>query len=132
LTPADVLSMAAEGVVMPAQALLLACDSSNLASSAAGEWLTTAPAMLAAGSRTIVTTLFPVVDAAGDDDPVLAAAISGQDLRAAVRGLQRAGARAWDSSPNLRRGLIVDPGVDLRERRGAGCGFWLREPDREG
>jgi hypothetical protein len=95
--PADVLSMASDGVVMPAQALLLACDSSNLGSSAAGEWLTTAPAMLAAGSRTIVTTLFPIVDADGDDDPVLTAAISGQDLRAAIRGLQRAGARVWDS-----------------------------------
>jgi hypothetical protein len=101
-TPADVLSMASDGVVMPAQALLLACDSSNLGSSAAGEWLTTAPAMLAAGSRTIVTTLFPIVDADGDDDPVLSAAISGQDLRAAIRGLQRAGARVWDSGGSAR------------------------------
>lgn len=97
LTPSDVVAMAADGIAAPAQVLLLACDSSDLSSSAAGEWLTTAPAMLAAGSRAIVTTLFPVRDSAGDDDPVLGAAIAGQDLRAAVRGLQRSGARAWDT-----------------------------------
>jgi hypothetical protein len=34
--------------------------------------------------------------------------------------------------PDLRRVPIVDPGVDLREKRGAGCDFWLPEPDRDG
>jgi tetratricopeptide (TPR) repeat protein len=97
LTPSDVIAMAGEGTAMPIQALLLACDSSDLASSAAGEWLTIAPAMLAAGSRTIVTTLFPVRDSVAENDPVLIAAIKGQDLQAAVRELQRSGARTWDT-----------------------------------
>lgn len=96
LTPSDVLAMVGDGIVLPAQVLLLACDSSDLSSSAGGEWLTTAPAMLSGGSRTIVTTLFPVRDSAGDDDPVLSAAVAGRDLREAVRELQRSGARAWD------------------------------------
>ena len=42
-TPADVLSMASDGVIMPAQALLLACDSSDLGSSAAGSGLPSPP-----------------------------------------------------------------------------------------
>jgi Arc/MetJ-type ribon-helix-helix transcriptional regulator len=102
LTPSDVVAMAADGIVLPAQVLLVACDSSNLAASAAGEWLTTAPAMLCGGSKTIVTTLFPVRDSAGNDDPVLRAAVAGLDLREAVRELQRSGARAWDT-PGPRR-----------------------------
>jgi tetratricopeptide (TPR) repeat protein len=99
-TAGQVLRLAADGITMPAQALLLACDSSNLSSSAAGEWLTTAPAMLAAGSTTVVTTLYPVLDTTQDNDPILAAAISGQDLRTAVRTLQRTAAAAWDSTGN--------------------------------
>lgn len=97
-TAGQVLHLAAEGITMPAQALLLACDSSNLSASAAGEWLTIAPAMLAAGSTTVVTTLYPVLDTTRDNDPILAAAISGQDLRTAVRTLQRTAAAAWDST----------------------------------
>ena len=96
-TPSVVLDLFSDGITLPAQALLLACDSSNLSSSAAGEWLTTAPAMLSAGSGTVVTTLFPVKDTAGESDPVLSAAIAGQDLRAAIRRLQLLGARAWDA-----------------------------------
>jgi hypothetical protein len=96
-TPSVVLDLFSDGITLPAQVLLLACDSSNLSSSAAGEWLTTAPAMLSAGSGTVVTTLFPVKDTAGESDPVLSAAIAGQDLRTAIRRLQLLGARAWDA-----------------------------------
>jgi tetratricopeptide (TPR) repeat protein len=81
----------------PAQVSLQACDTSDLASSAAGEWLSLAPAFLVAGARTVGTTQFPLVDVAADGESFLNALIAGSDLAEALREEQLAGLARWRS-----------------------------------
>lgn len=97
LTAEDILAIAASGAAMPTQVILEACDTSDLASAESGEWLTIAPALLSAGSRTIATTLFPISDQAYADSPVVQAAVAGKNLRAAVREMQVSRSRIWES-----------------------------------
>jgi hypothetical protein len=80
----------------PAQVSLQACDTSDLASSTSGEWLSLAPAFLAAGARAVTTTQFPLVDVElGADDGLLSALRNGDNLVEAVRLHQLDGLQAW-------------------------------------
>jgi hypothetical protein len=98
LSAADLIAFGADHRhTAPTQVLLAACDTSDLASAAAGEWLTLAPAFLAAGSRTVCTTVFPLVDDHVDweTDGVLRALKQGDDLANAVWASQRASLASW-------------------------------------
>jgi len=83
----------------PAQISLQACDTSDLASAAGGEWLTLAPAFLAAGARIVGTTQFPLVDVASDEGPsrLIQDLCAGVDLAEALRGEQLEGLARWRS-----------------------------------
>ncbi|MGV9563582.1 CHAT domain-containing protein [Streptomyces sp. NPDC003480] len=97
LGPLQIFAMRRRGLKMPSQVLLQACDTSALKDTASGEWLTIAPAFIAAGSREVVATLYPLVDLPGTDDPMMHAALAGSSLREAVGRLQRERLRAWNS-----------------------------------
>jgi hypothetical protein len=97
LTAAHLFAVDIARSAFPGQVSLQACDTSDLAASAGGEWLTLAPGFLAAGAHTVVTTQFPLIDTGGDPDtdPLLQALIRGDDLRVAVRATQLAGLSRW-------------------------------------
>jgi tetratricopeptide (TPR) repeat protein len=94
--------------VFPAQISLQACDTSDLASSAAGEWLSLAPAFLVAGARAVGTTQFPLVDVAADGRPFLSALVAGSDLADALRAEQLAGLASWRSVNRCSRPPLED------------------------
>lgn len=81
----------------PAQVSLQACDTSDLASTTSGEWLTLAPAFLAAGARTVGTTQFPLVDVASGEGPgrLIQQLQAGVDLAQALRCEQLDGLARW-------------------------------------
>lgn len=83
----------------PAQISLQACDTSDLASAASGEWLTLAPALLAAGARIVGTTQFPLVDVASQNAPgrLIDELKAGADLAEALRCEQLEGLARWRS-----------------------------------
>lgn len=95
LTAADLFGAAER--TFPNQVSLQACDTTDLVSSVGGEWLSLAPAFLAAGSRTVATTLFPLIDAGptSNADSILQALIQGDDLAEATRAQQLRGLAAW-------------------------------------
>ncbi len=97
LTAGQLFRLGIDPEDFPAQISLQACDTSDLASSAGGEWLSLAPGFLAAGARTVLTTLFPLVDTGGDPDSdvLLQAIIQGDDLAGAVRTAQLRGLSEW-------------------------------------
>lgn len=86
----------------PTQVSLQACNTSDIRSSGGGEWLTVAPAFLAAGAITVSTTSFPLLDAQGDpsEDPLIQALVRGDDLLEATRVRQLAGLAAWRAAPS--------------------------------
>jgi hypothetical protein len=98
LNPPRIFAMAAAGVRMPARVLLEACDTSALADAASGEWLTLAPALLAAGSGEVITTIYPTPDLGASDDPLIGAALAGSSLREALMRTQRVGLMRWQSA----------------------------------
>ena len=83
----------------PAQVCLQACDTTDLAAATSGEWLGLAPALLAAGARTVLTTSFPLVDhelqSNSTEDRLLASIARGDDLTTSVRREQLRGLAAW-------------------------------------
>jgi hypothetical protein len=95
LQPSTIFEMAARHTPMPAQVLLQACDTSALSDADSGEWLTIAPAFIAAGCREVIATLYPVPDQFDRDDPLMRAAVTGGSLSHAVRDLQRRGLARW-------------------------------------
>jgi hypothetical protein len=97
LTPQAVFAMNKRGLTMPSQVILQACDTSALKDAASGEWLTIAPAFISAGTREVVTTVYPLIDLPGVDDPVTRAALRGDSLQAAVARMQREGLTRWTS-----------------------------------
>lgn len=103
LTPQAVFAMNKRGLTMPSQVILQACDTSALKDAASGEWLTIAPAFISAGTREVVTTVYPLVDLPGVEDPVTRAALSGDSLQAAVAQLQREGLTRWTSGHHTHR-----------------------------
>jgi hypothetical protein len=68
LLTADLLIGESARFPMPAQVVLLACESADLRHTAAGEWLVLGPAMLWAGADRAIVTSFPVVDNAEGQD----------------------------------------------------------------
>jgi tetratricopeptide (TPR) repeat protein len=112
LTAGDIVAFGGDkGDRSPAQVFLAACDTSDLASSIAGEWLTLAPAFIAAGTRTVVTTSFPLIDASmhPDADDVFSAVTRADDIAEAVWRTQRAGLRSWQTPAQRRRPIAQTP-----------------------
>ena len=97
LTPQAVFAMNKDGIRMPRQVILQACDTSALKDAISGEWLTIAPAFISAGTREVVATVYPLPDLPGIDDPVAAAALNGDTLQGAVARMQREGLLRWTS-----------------------------------
>ncbi len=95
LSAADIVSLAQNGIRMPDQVLLQACDTSALSDTGAGEWLTIAPAFIASGSVDVVSTLFPLLDEFVTDDPIIHATVSGGNIVDALRRHQRVSALRW-------------------------------------
>lgn len=103
LTPQAVFAMNKDGLRMPRQVILQACDTSALKDATSGEWLTIAPAFISAGTREVVATVYPLPDLPGIDDPVTTAALNGDSLQGAVARMQREGLLRWTS------GQVADP-----------------------
>lgn len=97
LTAADLLGQPIPPEAFPAQVSLRACDTSDLASATGGEWLSLAPAFLAAGARVVGTTQFPLVDVAGGDrvGGLVGSLLAGTDLADALRREQLDGLARW-------------------------------------
>lgn len=97
LSPRRILMMNRNGLAMPAQVILQACDTSALKDAASGEWLTIAPAFIATGAREVIATVYPLPDVTGSDDPLIRAALKGGSLQVAVSDLQREGLMRWNA-----------------------------------
>ena len=104
LSPLRIFDMSRRGLTMPAQVLLQACDTSAVKDAVSGEWLTIAPAFVAAGSREVVATVYPLPDLPGTDDPVMHAALNGESLREAAGRLQREGLLRWTTGHSTEAG----------------------------
>ncbi len=82
----------------PRQISLQACDTSDIRSASSGEWLSLAPAFLAAGAQVVGTTQFPLVDVSdAAATRMVAALLRGDDLQEIVRATQTDGLRRWRS-----------------------------------
>jgi hypothetical protein len=90
---------------------LQACDTSDLHSAEAGEWLTIAPAFLAAGASVVVSTLFPLADADDPDAELLSSLLAGDDLRSSIRKLQLEHSRRWDAEDGAGVRSVADAPV---------------------
>jgi len=74
---------------MPAQVVLLACDSANLGEAQAGEWLVLGPALLIAGAVRALLTSYPVVDTGAVDADLIKRLLDKKTLASALPDLQR-------------------------------------------
>src|SRR5215467_10723952 len=89
--------MARRQTPMPTQVVLQACDTSALSDTTSGEWLTIAPAFIAAGCREVISTLYPLPDQTDPNDALIFAALNGTSLCEAMRKQQRQGLVRWRS-----------------------------------
>lgn len=84
----------------PRQVALHACDTSNLAATTSGEWMSLAPSFLAAGARDVLTTVYPIPDLIDQISPLDQAVMAGAPLRTALRTQQLAALARWNANQN--------------------------------
>jgi CHAT domain-containing protein len=100
----------------PRTALLVGCD--TLGAAIGSEWTTLSTALLWAGGRQIVTTLWPMLDipeARLIEDQLVGAAFANDDLADTLRSIQLDGLRRWrnDLDPTLARAPYVWAGYTI-------------------